>query len=113
MRAAGGLVLQSAEAHRLPAGGALAVDRDPFAAWITERLRSHPLISVSEEEVTALPDTGQWIVATGPLTSPALADSIRAATGADSLAFFDAIAPIVHADTIDMSVAWRQSRYDK
>ncbi|MDR5651648.1 methylenetetrahydrofolate--tRNA-(uracil(54)-C(5))-methyltransferase (FADH(2)-oxidizing) TrmFO [Ruixingdingia sedimenti] len=113
MRAAGGLVLQSAEAHRLPAGGALAVDRDPFAAWITERLRSHPLISVSEEEVTELPDTGQWIVATGPLTSPALADSIRAATGADSLAFFDAIAPIVHADTIDMSVAWRQSRYDK
>jgi methylenetetrahydrofolate--tRNA-(uracil-5-)-methyltransferase len=113
MRAAGGLVLQSAERHRLPAGGALAVDRDPFAAWITGRLRSHPMVSVSNEEVEELPSDGHWIVATGPLTSARLAESIRGVTGADSLAFFDAIAPIVHADTIDMSVSWRQSRYDK
>jgi len=113
MRAAGGIVMDSATRHRLPAGGALAVDRDPFAEWITERLRAHPLISVSEEEVTELPDQGHWIIATGPLTSGALAESIRAHTGAEALAFFDAIAPIVYAESIDMSVAWRQSRYDK
>ena len=113
MRAAGGLIMRMAEAHRLPAGGALAVDRDPFAAAVTAALRSHPRISVSEEEVTELPSTGAWIVATGPLTSGALAESIRSVTGADALAFFDAIAPIVHADTIDMTRAWRQSRYDK
>ena len=113
MRAAGGIVLQSAERHRLPAGGALAVDRDPFSEWITARLRAHPLVTVSEAEVTDLPAEGRWIVATGPLTSGALADSIRSVTGAESLAFFDAIAPIVYADSIDMSVAWRQSRYDK
>jgi methylenetetrahydrofolate--tRNA-(uracil-5-)-methyltransferase len=113
MRAAGGLVMQMAERHRLPAGGALAVDRDPFAAAVTQALKSHPLISTSYEEVTALPSDGHWIVATGPLTSPALAQSIQAATGAEALAFFDAIAPIVHADTIDMGVAWMQSRYDK
>ncbi|GGD99632.1 methylenetetrahydrofolate--tRNA-(uracil-5-)-methyltransferase TrmFO [Gemmobacter megaterium] len=113
MRAAGGIVLQSAERHRLPAGGALAVDRDPFSEWITAQLRAHPLVTVSETEVTELPADGHWIVATGPLTSGALADSIRAVTGAESLAFFDAIAPIVYADSIDMSVAWRQSRYDK
>ena len=113
MRAANGLILQSAEAHRLPAGGALAVDRDPFAAHVTARLKSHPLISTSYEEVTELPLTGHWIVATGPLTSTALATSIRAETGADALAFFDAIAPIVYAESVDMSVAWMQSRYDK
>ncbi len=113
MRAAKGLVLEAAEAHRLPAGGALAVDRDPFAAYVTAKLKSHPLISTSYEEVTELPTEGRWIVATGPLTSPALAGSIRAATGAEALAFFDAIAPIVYADTVDMSVAWMQSRYDK
>ena len=113
MQAAGGLVMEMAARHRLPAGGALAVDRDPFAAAVTERLRSHPLISVENQEVDALPSSGRWIVATGPLTSPALAESIRAATGAEALAFFDAIAPIVYAETIDMSVAWRQSRYDK
>ena len=115
MRAAGGIVMDSATRHRLPAGGALAVDRDPFAEWITARLRAHPLIRVSQTEITELPgpDDGDWIIATGPLTSGALAESIRAVTGAESLAFFDAIAPIVHADTIDMSVAWRQSRYDK
>lgn len=113
MRAAGGLVMEMAERHRLPAGGALAVDRDPFAAAVTERLRSHPMISVENQEVDALPSSGNWIVATGPLTSLALAESIRQATGAEALAFFDAIAPIVYAETIDMTVAWRQSRYDK
>ena len=113
MRAARGLILAAAEAHRLPAGGALAVDRDPFAAHVTARLKSHPLISVCYEEVTELPLSGHWIVATGPLTSTALAQSIRAATGAEALAFFDAIAPIVYADTVDMSVVWMQSRYDK
>jgi methylenetetrahydrofolate--tRNA-(uracil-5-)-methyltransferase len=113
MRAANGLILQAAEAHRLPAGGALAVDRDPFAAFVTAKLKSHPLVSVSYEEVTELPADGQWIIATGPLTSTALAHSIRAHTNAEALAFFDAIAPIVYAESVDMSVAWMQSRYDK
>jgi methylenetetrahydrofolate--tRNA-(uracil-5-)-methyltransferase len=113
MRAAQGLIMEMATTHKLPAGGALAVDRDPFAQAVTVKLRSHPLISTSYEEVTELPSSGHWIIATGPLTSPALAQSIRAATGADALAFFDAIAPIVYAETIDMGVAWLQSRYDK
>lgn len=113
MRAAGGLIMEMADAHSLPAGGALAVDRDGFSQAVTQRLRSHPLISVSEEEVTELPSSGLWIIATGPLTSGALAEAIRAETGTDQLAFFDAIAPIVHAETVDMSIAWRQSRYDK
>ncbi len=113
MRAARGLTLQSAEAHRLPAGGALAVDRDPFAAFITQKIKAHPLISTSCEEVTDRPSSGSWIVATGPLTSTALATSIARVTGSNQLAFFDAIAPIVHADTVDMAVAWMQSRYDK
>ena len=113
MRAAKGLVMEAASRHRLPAGGALAVDRDPFADYVTERLKAHPLIGVEYGEVRDLPRDGHWIVATGPLTSGALADSIRAETGADSLAFFDAIAPIVYAESVDMSVAWMQSRYDK
>jgi methylenetetrahydrofolate--tRNA-(uracil-5-)-methyltransferase len=113
MAAAGGLIMRTARAHRLPAGGALAVDRDPFAAAVTAAVRGHPRISVVGEEVPDLPSDGDWIVATGPLTGGALAESIRAVTGADALAFFDAIAPIVHADTIDMDVAWLQSRYDK
>jgi methylenetetrahydrofolate--tRNA-(uracil-5-)-methyltransferase len=113
MRQAGSLVMEMAHQHRLPAGGALAVDRDPFAVAVTAKLKSHPLISTSSEEVTDLPSSGHWIIATGPLTSPQLAASIRAATGADALAFFDAIAPIVYTDSIDMSVAWPQSRYDK
>jgi methylenetetrahydrofolate--tRNA-(uracil-5-)-methyltransferase len=113
MRAGGGIIMEMAEAHRLPAGGALAVDRDPFAAAVTAKLMAHPLISASYEEITTLPTDGRWIIATGPLTSGALAQSIRAATGADQLAFFDAIAPIVYADSVDMSVAWMQSRYDK
>ncbi len=113
MAAAGGIIMEVARAHRLPAGGALAVDRDPFAAAVTARLLAHPLIGLSCEEVTELSSTGQWIIATGPLTSGALADSIKAETGAEALAFFDAIAPIVYADSIDMGTAWLQSRYDK
>ncbi len=113
MRAAGGLIMEQAAAHRLPAGGALAVDRDPFAESVTARIMGHPLISVLYEEITELPSDGHWIIATGPLTSGALAESIRAATGAEALAFFDAIAPIVYAESVDMSVAWMQSRYDK
>ena len=113
MRAANGLIMASADAHRLPAGGALAVDREPFAETVTARLKAHPRVSVSHEEVTELPDQGQWIFATGPLTSPALGQAIQRETGAEALAFFDAIAPIVYAETIDMSKAWMQSRYDK
>ena len=113
MRQAGGLVMASADRHKLPAGGALAVDRDPFAAWITERLHSHPNVTVESGEITALPQDGQWIIATGPLTSSALGEAIATETGKDALAFFDAIAPIVHYDSIDMSRAWMQSRYDK
>ena len=113
MRAAGGLLMEIATRHRLPAGGALAVDRDAFARDVTERLLAHPLITAESGEVAELPRDGHWIIATGPLTSGALAQSIRAETGAEALAFFDAIAPIVYADSIDMSVAWRQSRYDK
>ena len=113
MRAAGGLIMEMADRHRLPAGGALAVDRDAFSAAVTQTLRDHPLVSFAPGEVTELPADGRWIVATGPLTSAALGQSILQATGEGALAFFDAIAPIVHADTIDMSVCWRQSRYDK
>ncbi|MEZ5755264.1 MAG: methylenetetrahydrofolate--tRNA-(uracil(54)-C(5))-methyltransferase (FADH(2)-oxidizing) TrmFO [Paracoccaceae bacterium] len=113
MGAADGLIMATARAHRLPAGGALAVDRDPFAESVTRTLRSHPLITVEDGEIRDLPTQGHWIIATGPLTSGALGQSIRAATGAEHLAFFDAIAPIVYADTVDMSVAWMQSRYDK
>ena len=112
MRAAGSLIMEMADAHKLPAGGALAVDRDRFAEAVTERLRAHPLIEIVAGEITALPDQPA-IIATGPLTSGALAQAIAAETGQDSLAFFDAIAPIVYTETIDMDVAWAQSRYDK
>ena len=113
MRAAGGLIMAMADRHRLPAGGALAVDRDAFSTAVTQALRDEPLISFAPGEIADLPTDGRWIVATGPLTSPALGQSILQATGEGALAFFDAIAPIVHAETIDMSVCWRQSRYDK
>ena len=113
MRQAGGLIIDTAHQHRLPAGGALAVDRDAFSAEITKRLHAHPLVSVSHEEITDLPDDGHWIIATGPLTSAALGEAIQRETGTDRLAFFDAIAPIVYFDSIDMSKAWMQSRYDK
>ncbi|MEL7154479.1 MAG: methylenetetrahydrofolate--tRNA-(uracil(54)-C(5))-methyltransferase (FADH(2)-oxidizing) TrmFO [Pseudomonadota bacterium] len=113
MRQAGGLIMATADKHRLPAGGALAVDRDPFAQSVTNALMSHPNIRVEYGEITALPEDGQWIIATGPLTSSALGQAIAAETGAEALAFFDAIAPIVYFDSIDMSQAWMQSRYDK
>ena len=115
MRAAGGLIMAMADAHALPAGGALAVDRDPFSAAVTARLEAHPLIAIARGEIAGLPP-GDWssvIVATGPLTSPALAEAIRGLTDESALAFFDAIAPIVHFDSIDLSKAWFQSRYDK
>ena len=113
MRAAGGLIMATAEKHRIPAGGALAVDRDPFAESVTAALNAHPNISISYDEITELPTDGQWIIATGPLTSGALAEAIAVETGAEALAFFDAIAPIVYHESINMDVAWMQSRYDK
>jgi methylenetetrahydrofolate--tRNA-(uracil-5-)-methyltransferase len=115
MRRAGSLIMQAADRHKLPAGGALAVDREAFAAEVTERLAAHPRIEIARGEIAGLPPT-DWtsvIVATGPLTSPALSEAVNALTGEDALAFFDAIAPIVHRETIDMDVAWMQSRYDK
>ena len=113
MRAAKGLIMAMAEQHRLPAGGALAVDREAFSQAVTKHLLEHENISLSTEEITELPQDGQWIIATGPLTSGALGQAIARETGAERLAFFDAIAPIVYAESIDMSVAWMQSRYDK
>jgi methylenetetrahydrofolate--tRNA-(uracil-5-)-methyltransferase len=115
MRRAGSLIMRMGDAHQLPAGGALAVDREGFSEAVTAALRSHPLIHVETAEVTALPspDDGPCIVATGPLTSSALAASIKEATGMERLAFFDAIAPIIYRESIDMDVAWFQSRYDK
>ncbi|MBE0413846.1 methylenetetrahydrofolate--tRNA-(uracil(54)-C(5))-methyltransferase (FADH(2)-oxidizing) TrmFO [Yoonia sp.] len=113
MMQANGLVMRTAYQHRLPAGGALAVDRDPFAESITAALTAHPNITVSYNEITTLPADGHWIIATGPLTSGALAQAIATETGSDALAFFDAIAPIVYADSVNMDVAWMQSRYDK
>jgi methylenetetrahydrofolate--tRNA-(uracil-5-)-methyltransferase len=115
MRRLGSLVMRAADDNQVPAGGALAVDRDGFAAAVTAALTAHPLIEIRREEVAGLPpeDWNSVIVATGPLTSPALAEAVGTVTGEDALAFFDAIAPIVHRDSIDMSIAWLQSRYDK
>ncbi|MDY8110590.1 methylenetetrahydrofolate--tRNA-(uracil(54)-C(5))-methyltransferase (FADH(2)-oxidizing) TrmFO [Fulvimarina sp. 2208YS6-2-32] len=115
MRMAGSLVMRCADANQVPAGGALAVDREGFSAAVTKALEAHPLVTIDRTEVDGLPpeDWGPAIIATGPLTAPALAESIREATGKDALAFFDAIAPIVHFDSIDLSKAWFQSRYDK
>ena len=115
MRALDSIIMSAGDAHQVPAGGALAVDRDGFSAAVTARLEAHPLVTIAREEVAGLPPT-DWdsvIVATGPLTSPALSAAILQLTGEDELSFFDAIAPIVHVDSIDMDVAWRQSRYDK
>jgi len=115
MRQAGSLIMQMAGRHQVPAGGALAVDRDAFSADVTAALKNHPRISVETGEIAGLPPA-EWdtvIVATGPLTSPALAHAVRGLTGEDDLAFFDAIAPIVHRESINMDVAWYQSRYDK
>ena len=115
MRRAGSLIMRAADAHKLPAGGALAVDRHGFSAAVQETLLAHPLVTLERAEVAGLPpaDWDSVIVATGPLTSPALAEALSKLTGEESLAFFDAIAPIVHHESIDLSVAWKQSRYDK
>ena len=115
MRRCGSVIMAAADANQVPAGGALAVDRVGFAEAVEARLKAEPLIEICREEIAGLPpeDWDSAIVATGPLTSPALAEAVRALTGAESLAFFDAIAPIVHKDSVDMSTAWFQSRYDK
>ncbi|HYX05054.1 MAG TPA: methylenetetrahydrofolate--tRNA-(uracil(54)-C(5))-methyltransferase (FADH(2)-oxidizing) TrmFO [Reyranella sp.] len=115
MRRAGSLIMRAADRHKLPAGGALAVDRHGFSDAVQAALLAHPLVALRREEIAGLPPQ-EWdsvIVATGPLTSPALAEAVGRLTGEESLAFFDAIAPIVHYDSIDPSIAWRQSRYDK
>jgi methylenetetrahydrofolate--tRNA-(uracil-5-)-methyltransferase len=113
MRALDSLIMAAADMHKVPAGSALAVDRDAFSADVTRRILAHPNIEVVRERVDALPASGTTIVATGPLTAMRLAESIGAATGAEALAFFDAIAPIVYRDSIDMDVAWLASRWDK
>ncbi|MBB5709104.1 methylenetetrahydrofolate--tRNA-(uracil(54)-C(5))-methyltransferase (FADH(2)-oxidizing) TrmFO [Sphingomonas xinjiangensis] len=113
MRDLGSLIFTEADRHKVPAGSALAVDRDGFADSVTAALEAHPNIMVVRERVDSLPDKGPTIVATGPLTAPGLAESIGTATGKDSLAFFDAIAPIVHRDSIDLETAWFQSRWNK
>lgn len=115
MRTLDSVIMSAADANQVPAGGALAVDREGFSQAVTERLEAHPLITIVREEIAGLPpeDWENVVVATGPLTSPALAQAILNATGEESLSFFDAIAPIVHADSIDFDIAWRQSRYDK
>jgi methylenetetrahydrofolate--tRNA-(uracil-5-)-methyltransferase len=113
MRSLGSIIMAAADENKVPAGSALAVDRDHFSAAVTERLLAHPNIEIVRERVDALPSSGLTIVATGPLTAAMLAESIGAATGADALAFFDAIAPIVHRDSIDMDICWMASRWDK
>ncbi|MDA5193956.1 methylenetetrahydrofolate--tRNA-(uracil(54)-C(5))-methyltransferase (FADH(2)-oxidizing) TrmFO [Govanella unica] len=115
LRRAGSLIMRSADIHKVPAGGALAVDRDGFSAAVTAALEAHPLITLKREEVEGIPpaDWDSVIIATGPLTSPALSEAILTLTGEDSLAFFDAIAPIVYRESIDFEQAWFQSRYDK
>lgn len=115
MRRAGSLIIRSADANKVPAGSALAVDRIGFSDTVSQAIEQHPLIEVRREEVTSLPpqDWAQTIIATGPLTSPDLAEAVRSETGEDALAFFDAIAPIIHFDSIDFDKAWFQSRYDK
>jgi methylenetetrahydrofolate--tRNA-(uracil-5-)-methyltransferase len=115
MRRCGSLIMRAADKHALPAGGALAVDRVPFSDTVTAAIHSHPNITVERGEISGLPPA-EWdnvIIATGPLTSPPLAEAIQSLTGEDALAFFDAIAPIVHADSVDRSIVWAQSRYDK
>jgi methylenetetrahydrofolate--tRNA-(uracil-5-)-methyltransferase len=115
MRRAGSIMMEMAALHAVPAGSALAVDRDAFSAAVTKRLLAHPLITLERGEIAGLPpaDWDNVIIATGPLTSPALAQAVRDKTGETSLAFFDAIAPIVYADSVNMERAWFQSRYDK
>lgn len=113
MRICNSLIMACADKHKLPAGGALAVDREGFSQAVTQRLSNHPRIRIVREEITELPQQGMTIIATGPLTSGALTESILRVTGEAQLSFFDAIAPIVYKESIDMSKAWMQSRYDK
>ncbi|QDP18559.1 methylenetetrahydrofolate--tRNA-(uracil(54)-C(5))-methyltransferase (FADH(2)-oxidizing) TrmFO [Sphingomonas xanthus] len=113
MRSLGSLIMAAADTHRVPAGSALAVDRERFASEVTSRLGAHPNITLVRERVDELPATGSVIIATGPLTSPGLAESIARRTGSDALAFFDAIAPIVHRESIDMDICWMAARWDK
>ena len=113
MRSLDSIIMSMADAHKVPAGSALAVDRDGFSMAVTERLAAHPNVELVRERVDALPTSGPTIVATGPLTAMKLAQSISAATGSDALAFFDAIAPIVYRETVDMDVAWMAARWDK
>ena len=113
MRALGSIILREGDVHKVPAGSALAVDRDGFSAGVTAALAGHPNVTIVREKIDALPTEGPAIVATGPLTAPSLAENIGAATGAEALAFFDAIAPIVYRDSIDMDLAWFQSRWNK
>ena len=113
MMRANGLIISTAYQNKLPAGGALAVDREEFADSITSKLNTHPNIRISYDEIKTLSTQGKWILATGPLTSSKLANSIADLSGTGALAFFDAIAPIIYFDSIDMSKAWMQSRYDK
>ena len=115
MRRADSIIMRCADRHALPAGGALAVDRDAFSQAVTAVIEAHPNITIVREEMAGLPpaDWSNVIIATGPLTSPALAEAIGKLTGEEALAFFDAIAPIVHFESIDMDIVWAQSRYDK
>jgi methylenetetrahydrofolate--tRNA-(uracil-5-)-methyltransferase len=113
MRTLNSLIMAAADKHRVPAGSALAVDREGFAAEVTARIASHPNIKVVRERVDTLPASGSAIIATGPLTAPGLAKAIARVTGSDALAFFDAIAPIVHRDSIDMDICWMAARWDK
>lgn len=115
MRQMNSLIMASADKHKVPAGSALAVDRDEFSAEVTGKLEAHPLITIEREEIAGLPpkDWDSVIIATGPLTSPALSEAILELCGEDSLAFFDAIAPIIYKESIDFDTAWFQSRYDK
>ncbi|MGK0266799.1 MAG: methylenetetrahydrofolate--tRNA-(uracil-5-)-methyltransferase, partial [Maricaulis sp.] len=115
MRRCGSIILAEGDNNRLPAGGALAVDRDAFSAAVTKKLTEHPLVTIAREEITGLPPA-EWdsvIIATGPLTSQSLSEAILKETGEDELAFFDAIAPVIHRDSVNMERAWFQSRYDK
>ena len=115
MRRCDSLIMRAADLNKVPAGGALAVDRDAFSKTIGEALANHPIVTIKREEMTELPapDSGKYVIATGPLTSASLAEQIQAVAGGDILHFFDAIAPIVTADSVDMTKAWKQSRYDK
>ncbi len=113
LRRSGSLIMQAADATTVPAGGALAVNREDFADFITREIEQHPLISLERREVVTIPQTGRVIIATGPLTSEAFSLEIARLTGSDHLYFYDAIAPIIEADSIDMEIVWRASRYDK